>query len=129
MDYNTIAMRVAREKFDALTVSEKVELHNRYCNVCNLPDDLIESMDTWIDEDLQCMKPEDAFRLGIMAGPFCYLDKWVMFDGNGNICSCNDPAAAGWIHTADLITWVVEHGECDKDPVEWWFDGIRADEY
>lgn len=120
--------RAARAAFDALTISEKVELHNRYCNVCNLPDELIESMGAWLDEDLQWMKPADAFRIGIMAGAFCFTDEWVTFDGNGNIKSSNDPAAAGWISTLDIIDWVLDHGEAEQDPAQW-FGGIRADEY
>ncbi len=119
--------RIAKEKFFDLTEAEKVEMHNRYCNVCNLPDDLIYSMDSFFD-DVCCMNPFDAFRLGIMAGLFCFQDKWVTYDGNGNIKSNDRPSAAGWIFADDIIDWVIDHGEQDKDPAEW-FDGIRADEY
>lgn len=127
-DCHPAEVQAAREKFDALTVAEKVEIHNRYCNVFSDPDDIIDSMDSFLQDYLCCMKPGEAFRLGIMAGPFCYNDEWVTFDGNGNVISNNNPEAAGWIHTADIITTLAKSGDYLKDPAEW-FDGIRADEY
>ena len=110
-----------------MTLDEKVELHNRFCAVCNFDDYFIEDMGTWLDDDLQYYKPQEAFRLGIMAARFSYSDKWVTFDGNGNILSTDDPEADHCLSVYDIAHEVAARGEADKDPAQW-FGDLRLNE-
>ena len=91
-----------------LPAADLVGLHNDYCERHNMEDCCITDINSWFADDLQQMKPTDAFKLGLMASCFCLSDAWVVYDRYGNIRTTDDPVMYCWIDintlAEDLLT-------------------------
>ena len=89
------------EILENMSIAELVEIHNRYCEECNYPDDTIYRMDDY--EEL--MQGTDILRLTNMIcyGSFSPNDDYWWFDGNGNLQSSDYPGESnGIIYISDI---------------------------
>lgn len=85
-----------------------VELHNTYCDACNLQDDYIMQN---IEEELEQLLPADplqAFYDGRASSDNYNLnDTWISLDGYGHIVSCtNSGLIDKFIYLSDIARWL-----------------------
>lgn len=84
-----------------------VNLHNEYCDNCNMADDFIYLND---EETLSWLLPADnvqAFYAGRMSNNYNPMDKWISLDGYGHLVSySNSTLIDRRIFFSDLVNWL-----------------------
>jgi len=83
-------LEAIKEYINKLSDSEKVNFHNIYCQNCNYPNDEIFANDEEFFNTFFNGKVIDAIR-AICYGFYKYTEKFVQFNGYGNLVSFNDP--------------------------------------
>lgn len=115
-DRNSVREQIA-QKLRGLELDDLIIIHNELCDRTNVQDDYIYDLGTWLDEDIIYMKPEDVFRLGVMAKNFCYTDKYLRYNGDGNIETTDYPLQAGWLYISDMVDYIMDEIEKAKEPM------------
>ncbi len=83
-----------------MTVAEQVEIHNRYCEECNYPDDQIYTMDEF--EEIIGNPSYMTLAQMIYYGNFNPNEKYWWFDSYGNLKSSDDPCGDNQIYMSDI---------------------------
>lgn len=94
-----------------------VELHNTYCNACNLQDDYIMQN---TEEELMQLLPVDplqAFYDGRASSDlYNPNDTWISLDGYMHIVSCtNSGLIDRFIYLSDIARWLEDKGEEEQE--------------
>ena len=91
----------------SLNDDEVINLHNQYCQSCNYSDnEIYENEDEFFETYFQ--KPLEAIR-SVFYGDYRYMDKYVMFNGYGNLESFNYPEK--FIDFPAIADRILEHPE------------------
>lgn len=90
-----------------------VELHNIYCNACNLQDDYIMQN---TEEELEQLLPADplqAFYEGrASSNAYSPNDTWIALNGYAHIVSCtNSRLIDKFIFLSDIARWLEDKAE------------------
>lgn len=89
-----------------------VELHNAYCDACNLQDDYVMYN---TDEEVDQLLPSDslqAFYMGCNSSNYSPTDTWLTLDGYGNLVSCtNSMLIDKFIFLSDIARWLDDKAE------------------
>lgn len=89
-----------------------VELHNAYCDTCNLQDDYVLYN---TDEEVDQLLPSDslqAFYMGRNSSNYSPTDTWLTLDGYGNLVSCtNSMLIDKFIFLSDIARWLDDKAE------------------
>lgn len=84
-----------------------VELHNAYCDACNLQDDyVLYNTDEEVDQLLPSVSLQ-AFYMGRNSSNYSPTDTWLTLDGYGNLVSCtNSMLINKFIYLSDIARWL-----------------------
>lgn len=94
-----------------------VELHNTYCNACNLQDDYIMQN---TEEELELLLPVDplqAFYDGrASSNNYSPNDTWITLNGYMHIVSCtNSMLIDKFIYLSDIARWLEDKEEEEQE--------------
>ena len=94
-----------------------VELHNTYCDACNLQDDYVMYN---TDEELDQLLPSDslqAFDMGrASSDAYSPNDTWLAVNGYGHIVSCtNSMLIDKFIFLSDIAQWLEDKEQEEQE--------------
>ena len=94
-----------------------VELHNAYCNACNLQDDYVMQN---TEEELEQLLPADplqAFYEGrASSDAYSPNDTWITLNGYAHIVSCtNSRLIDEFIFLSDIARWLEDKAEEEQE--------------
>jgi hypothetical protein len=106
-----------QSKLQELDLDDLIQIHNELQGINKTEDYCIYDLGMWLDEDITYKKPVEVFRLGIMAKNFCFSDKYVRYNGDGNVETTDNPLEAGWLHISDMVADIMSEIEKAKEPM------------
>ena len=99
-------LELLQEHINGLTVGEKIQLHNEYCqSINNCDNEIYENDDEFFE--IFFTKPLEAIR-ATHFGDYNYSHDYVMFNGYGNLDSFNGHSVDEFISVVDIAQRILE---------------------
>lgn len=104
---------------EEMNTAEVIDLHNRYCDENNDPDDTIYSMEDF-DELMSGQKPWEIARATYFGKRFNPCDDWFRFNGYGNLESFDfAPGCNSGVYPSDIADYIDRSDDAlDNDTIQ-----------
>ena len=105
---NEKARTLLKEALEDMNSRDLVQLHNVYCDLCNMCDDEIHANDEDFFETFFNGSPYDLYA-AVARGDCNPNHDWIRFNGYGNLQTSN--CVSDWIDESDIVDYMIENDE------------------